>query len=137
MEAIRTFWHTALTDAAWLTQARARAYIRILFALSAATVAGWIALSQGGLDLQHKPLGTDFLSFWAASKLALAGHAPQVYHIARHAAAERSAFGGAEAGYSAFFYPPFYLLICLPFALLPYLSSLAVCQAITGYDCWR
>ena len=40
-------------------------------------------------------------------------------------------------GYSAFFYPPPYLLVCLPLALLPYFASLIVWLAATGAAYWR
>ena len=127
----------ALRDADWLTDKRARGYARALFWVNLAVLIGWIALSSGGLDPLHKPLGTDFLSFYAASKLALAGHPELVYNITDHSAAERAVFGGAQLRYAAFFYPPLYLLICLPLALVPYLSALALWLATTGYACWR
>lgn len=126
-----------LRDAEWLTEKRAQGYARALFGVNLAVVVGWIALSSQGLDPLHKPLGTDFLSFYAASKLALTGHPELVYNIRDHSAAERAVFGGAQLGYSAFFYTPLYLLICLPLALMPYFSALAAWLAITGYACWR
>lgn len=134
--AILAVW-TVLRDAEWLTAERARAYPRLLLGLIGAAVIGWVALSHAGLDRLGKPLGTDFLSFWAASKLALGGHPTAVYHLASHAAAERSAFPGAPIGYAAFFYPPLYLLVCLPLALLPYLPALIAWLGATGYACWR
>jgi len=124
-------------DAAWLTPARVRAYLYLLGAITVAVVLGWIGLARHGLDLLGKPLGADFPSFWAASRLALQGVPIKVYHLAAHAAMERSAFGGAPVPYSAFFYPPAYLLICLPLGLLPYLASLAAWLGVTGYACWR
>jgi hypothetical protein len=45
--------------------------------------------------------------------------------VSAHWAAEKALFGPAQ-GYVAFFYPPPYLLICLPLALVPYFWSLAV-----------
>lgn len=121
-----------LRDADWLDGDRARAWLRVLALVVVAGVAGLVALSHGGLDPTGKPLGTDFLSFWAASKLALAGQAAAVYQPAIHAQAEQSAFPGAQIGYAAFFYPPVFLLICLPLAALPYLASLAAWLAATG-----
>jgi alpha-1,2-mannosyltransferase len=124
-------------DADWLDGPRATAYLRILAAAMVVAVVAWIALSHGGIDRTGKPLGTDFLSFWAASKLALAGHAGQAYDPAVHAAVQRAAFPGTDVGYAAFFYPPVFLLICLPLAALPYLASLAAWLAVTGLACWQ
>jgi len=126
-----------LRDADWLDAARARAYLRILAGVIVIGVVGLVVLSRGGLDPTGKPLGTDFLSFWAASKLALSGHPAQVYQPLVHAQAERSVFPGAPLGYAAFFYPPVFLLICMPLALAPYLASLAVWLAATGLACWQ
>ena len=131
-QAVRSF----LRDADWLDGPRAGAYVRILAGVMVVAVAGWLAFSHRGLDPTGKPLGTDFLSFWAASKLALAGHPASVYQPAVHAAAQRAVFGGADVGYAAFFYPPVFLLICLPLAVLPYLASLGAWLALTGAACW-
>jgi alpha-1,2-mannosyltransferase len=119
-------------DADWLDGPRPRAYLRILAGVTVLGVVGLVALSHAGLDPTGKPLGTDFLSFWAASNLALSGHAAQVYQPALHAQAEGAVFPGARLGYAAFFYPPVFLLICLPLAALPYLASLAAWLTVTG-----
>jgi alpha-1,2-mannosyltransferase len=124
-------------DADWLTRERVRAYFWILFALTAAATVGWIALSHDGLDRLGKPLGTDFMSFWAASRIALSGHPALVYDPDVHAAAERAAFASAPVGYAAYFYPPLYLLLCLPLALMPYLGALAAWLGLSGALCWR
>jgi alpha-1,2-mannosyltransferase len=124
-------------DADWLDGRRATAWLRILAAVMVVVAGAWIALSHGGVDPTGKPLGTDFLSFWAASKLALAGHSAQVYDPAAHAAVQRAAFPGTDIGYAAFFYPPVFLLICLPLAALPYLAALAAWLAVTGLACWQ
>jgi len=127
----------SLRDAAWLTPARARAYLYLLGGITLAIALAWIGLSRHGLDLLGKPLGADFPSFWAASRLALQGAPARVYDLSAHAAAERSGFGGLDVPYSAFFYPPTYLLICLPLGLLPYLAALTAWLTATGYACWR
>jgi hypothetical protein len=124
-------------DARWMTPARARAYCNILLVLTPLAAIGWIASAHGGIDLFGKPIGADFISFWTASKLALSGAPAQVYDVHVHWAAERALFDGAPLNYTAFFYPPVYLLICLPLALLPYTWSLACWLAVTGYAYWR
>lgn len=127
-----------LREARWLSPRRAHAYVRIVLAVTIALVLGALALSRNGLDPTGKPLGTDFISFWTASKLALAGDPAAAYDSRLHGEAQRALFKGVELdGYTAFFYPPVFLLICLPLAALPYLASLAAWLGATGYAYWR
>jgi alpha-1,2-mannosyltransferase len=125
-----------LRNADWLTKDRARAYCRILFFVTFGLCLLWLALSSGGIDRSGKPLGTDFISFWTASKIALEGHPASVYEIPTHLAAQTALFS-RDVGYTAFFYPPTFLLICLPLATLPYLWSLGLWLGMTGFACWR
>ena len=121
-------------DADWLNGQRARGYGLILLTIMALIAMGWAgyAALHGGLDAIGKPVGVDYPSFWAASKLALQGKAAQAYDMAAHFQVQKDAFGGAPIGYSAFFYPPPYLLVCLPLALLAYTPSLIVWLTATG-----
>lgn len=131
----------ALRDADWLDAKRARGYCLILAVLSLVVAIAYLALSRGGIDPMGKPVGTDFASFWTASKLALDGRPADVWRMAQHRAEQAEAFG-AEAGYAAYFYPPPYLLICLPLAVLPYTLSLIAWLLATFYAwlrmvrCW-
>jgi alpha-1,2-mannosyltransferase len=127
-----------LAEAAWLNAARARAYGRLLLGMTVLLAALWVGMARGGVDRMGKPLGTDFLSFWVASDLALSGRAADVYAPAVHGQREQLLFPSyASEGYAAFFYPPTYLLLCLPLALLPYFWSLAVWLAATFAAYWR
>jgi alpha-1,2-mannosyltransferase len=126
----------ALSRADWLTAKRARAWGWLLLGVTLAIAVGWIAMARGGLDVAGKPLGTDFTSFWTASKLALAGSPAGAYDVAAHHAQQTAMFG-RDTGYAAFFYPPIFLLICLPLAALPYLTSLVAWLAATGALYWR
>jgi MYXO-CTERM domain-containing protein len=121
----------ALRDANWLDSRRARAYLLILTATTVGVAVGYLALSGHGLDPNGKPLGTDFASFWTASQLALGGHPADAWTIEIHKAAQAATFG-PDAGYAAFFYPPPYLLVCLPLALAPYLVALTLWLLLTG-----
>src|SRR3954468_16416175 len=126
-----------LRDAAWLSGDRARAVRNVLLVLLPVTALAWLLLSHGEIDPTGKALGTDYLSFWTAARLALAGHPAAPYDAAAHYAAQRAALGGTDVGYAAFFYPPAFLLVLLPFGLLPYLASLAAWLATTLYAYWR
>ena len=110
----------AAVDLRWLDAGRARVY-GLLLALGLAAMTVWLLLAPR----TDTPLGGDFLSFYAASKLLLAGHGAVVWRPDLHEAAELSVVSGLH-GYLAFFYPPPYLLLCWPLALLPFAASFAV-----------
>lgn len=114
-----------IRDADWLTADRARAWCRVLAGAAGLAVAAFAILGHVGLDPFGKLLGTDFSSFWTASRLALQGNSGAAYDPAQHYAAQQALFPAGQGGYYAFFYPPSFLLICLPLALLPYAASLA------------
>ncbi len=111
----------------WLTAERARNYSLILLAFYAIAIVGWIALSSGLTDPNGKPIGTDFSSFYAAGSLVLEGRANDVYDMAAHYARERQIFGDATP-YYGWLYPPIFLFVVTPLALLPYPLALAVWQ---------
>src|ERR1700761_8286019 len=117
----------SLRDGRWLTADRARSYSLILLAFYALAAIGWILLSDGLVDRNGKPIGTDFSSFYAAGRMALEGHASAVYDMAAHYAREQQIFGAATP-YYGWLYPPIFLLIAVPLALLPYSIALIVWQ---------
>jgi len=116
-----------LRSGRWLTAARARGYSLLLLGLSALAVAGWIALSDGLIDRNGKPLGTDFSSFYAAGSLVLDGRAAEVYNMAAHFAREQRIFG-PDTPFYGWLYPPIFLLIATPLADMPYPVALLVWQ---------
>jgi hypothetical protein len=124
-----SFWQ-GLRSGAWLTPARVRGYSLILLGICAIAVAGWIAVSDGPIDRNGKPLGTDFSSFYAAGSLVLDGRAGDVYNMAAHYAREQQIFG-ATTPYYGWLYPPIFLLVATPLALMPYMLALAVWQIST------
>jgi alpha-1,2-mannosyltransferase len=73
----------------------------------------------------------DFVSFWTAGKLALSGHAVDAYREQPHYAMQLALHGDNGWGYVAFFYPPFFLLLCAVFALFSYLPALCLWLAST------
>jgi alpha-1,2-mannosyltransferase len=127
-----------LRSGGWLTARRRRVLPRLLLAVNLAVAIAWIAASlPAGVDPAGKAIGTDFTSFWAAGKLALAGEAASAYDPARHYAVQREAFAGAPIGFAAFFYPPTFLLLCLPLGMLPYFAALLAWLGATGAACAR
>jgi alpha-1,2-mannosyltransferase len=131
MSPLITRLRLAVRDAAWLDADRVTAYGRVLLVMFCGLSVAWVALSSGGLGVKGKALGTDFTSFWTASQLALSGAPTAAYDPALHQAAQARIFD-RDIGYAAFFYPPPFLLICLPLALLPYGCSLLAWLAVTG-----
>ena len=117
----------ALRSGQWLTASRARGYGLILLGLSMLAIAGWVALSDGLVDRNGKPLGTDFSSFYAAGTLVLDGRAGDVYDMAAHYARQQQIFG-ASTPYYGWLYPPIFLLIATPLAAMPYPLALLVWQ---------
>jgi alpha-1,2-mannosyltransferase len=106
-------------------KARLHVYAIILTATLAVMFLGRLILSRDLIDPQGVPIGADFMSFYAASKLALGGDFVGVWTPAAHQAAQNAIFG-KDLGYWAFFYPPPYLFICWPLGLLPYGWALLV-----------
>ena len=75
-----------------------------------------------------QPKAIDFLSFWAAGKIA----GPAAYDIAAHAAVEGAARGSPMRGLLSFPYPPPFLLFLWPFGLVSYPAAFALWLVITG-----
>ncbi len=69
------------------------------------------------------PRQTDFIAYWAAAVLALHGTPAAAYDPATLAAAQ--AAGASFTSLMPFGYPPAFLLLALPFGLLPYATATA------------
>ena len=76
------------------------------------------------------PWGVDFVSFWAAGRLAFQGHAAAAYDIAVHRALELTS--GPVRGLQPFPYPPPFLLFVLPFGMMPFVAGFAAWIAVTA-----
>jgi Glycosyltransferase family 87 len=119
------FWQ-GLRSGRWLTPARARGYSLILLALCTLAVTGWIAASDGLIDRNGKPLGTDFSNVYAAGSLTLQGRPAQAYEPALQHAAEKAVFDGREVPFYGWHYPPFFFAVAILVAMLPYVWGLAI-----------
>lgn len=103
----------------WLTPARIRGYSVILMVISALAIVGWIALSDGLVDRNGKPIGTDFSNVYAAGTLGWAGKAADAYVPALQHAAEKAVFGN-DTPFFGWHYPPFFFVVAFAVAALPY-----------------
>jgi alpha-1,2-mannosyltransferase len=79
---------------------------------------------------RHQLLPSDFASFYAAGRLALAGEPQRAYDPAAHDEAEQHIGAGAMT-YTFFFYPPTFLVFCAVLAMLPFWPAFALFQAST------
>ena len=123
-----------LADSHWLNEERVVNYSRMLVVAYIAATALWLGLSHGLIDANGKPIGTDFMDVWAAGKLALAGEPGAAYDYARHFEVQRHALpwrAGQDVPYFGWHYPPLFLLVAAPLALLPYGAALGTWMAVT------
>jgi hypothetical protein len=115
-----------LRSGEWLTSARIRGYSLILLGFSVIAMVGWIALSDGLIDRNGKPVGTDFSNVYAAGTLVWQGRPAEAYEPARQHAAEKAVFGGREVPFYGWPYPPFFFAIAFLVAAVPYAWGLAI-----------
>ncbi len=120
-----------LRHADWLHHDRVVGWGVVLLVLTALAMLFLVLWSHGVVMHLSRPSSSDFVSFYAAGKLALAGTPALAYDHAAHLAAEQQASLAAGAVYQHFFYPPVYLLLCAPLALLPYYVAYAVFEGLT------
>lgn len=99
---------------------------------AAAIVAAFIIMTAIATNLRYN-LQTDFVSFWAASKLTLLGMPAAAYDLDVHRATEITAV--AIDGTIPFTYPPPYLFAILPLGLLPYAMAHAAWVVATFAAC--
>ncbi|NHN89276.1 glycosyltransferase family 87 protein [Acetobacter conturbans] len=129
---LKTVAGRVFLQANWLTRGRALAYCRIFGLYGWGLFLSIIVVSHGGKNFEGLPICSDFVSFWAASSQVLHGHSAEVYDAVKHHQAELAAFSDFSFGNFAFYYPPTFLLVCLPLALAPYRLSLAVFLILTA-----
>jgi hypothetical protein len=120
--------------AAWLTQDRARAYgtvfsLAMLILLTGAYVQ---ILKPAWQDPHFRPLASDFDPFWSAARMALRGAGALVYDGAAIHAEENTGAQLPPGEVMLYQYPPTFLMLCLPLALLPYIPALLIFLG-TGY----
>ncbi len=119
-----------VSRADWLNRQRILAWSGILL-IAEVLFLGFMVLWHHGVFIPiNPPTSTDFVSFYAAGRLALAGTPALAYDQAAHAAAEIAATAPGIP-YQFFFYPPVYLLLCAPLALLPYMVGFVLFETTT------
>ncbi len=117
----RAFVNNARTGL-WLNSHRVRAYATIMLAFELLAMIFLIAGTHGWIVPLGHPNTTDFVSFYAAGKLANDGVPADAYIQALHLAAEEQV-STPGISYVYFFYPPTFLILCALLARLPYLIA--------------
>ena len=119
----------AVASGSWLTGERVRAVALISGVAGLVMLAYWLFGGHGTLDPFGQPIGSDFTAFWNAGRIANSGHAASAYDPAVINAAVRATHG---VNYEmAWIYPPTFLFVASPLALLPYLPALLLWQAVS------
>ncbi len=113
----------------WLNRERLTVYPWIIFVGYLLALAYLYLSGSGLIDGRGDPIGGDFSHYWVASSMALKGGPAEVYQPALFLAAQEQAFGVPIP--LIWLYPPTYLLMVLPLALLPYLASLGLWLSFT------
>jgi hypothetical protein len=80
--------------------------------------------------IYERPRSIDFLSFWAAGRLAAGGHGAWAYDLNLHLAAERLAV--PIGGLLPFAYLPPFLIVLAPFGIVPFWVSFALWVVVTA-----
>lgn len=108
---------------------RMRNYPRIVVGIFLLSAILLVVTSHDGLDLKGRPLGYDFITFWAASELTLDGRPEAAFDMDEAHDAQQKAIPATQAAY-LWHYPPTFQLLAAPLALLPYAFSFLVFSAL-------
>lgn len=114
----------------FFTAHRLFAYPLIFLTVYMIAAIAWLSMSSNMLDPREKPLGYDFITFWAGSWLSLNDSPAAVFDPAAIVAAERIAVPASEKIF-LWHYPPTFLLMVTPLSLLPYLAAYLLWVAVT------
>ena len=103
-------------------RARVRRCCGIALACQLLVLIVMICGTHGLIVRTTRPTTTDFVSFYAAGRLAVAGIPQETYDPVAHFEAEQQATAKG-IDYVHFFYPPVFLVVCDLVARLPYLLA--------------
>lgn len=110
----------------WVNRERLWTYPTIFLIVGYAVLVVGAALGGGRLSaLGSIPVGTDFLSFFAASRMLLDGRPADAYDLALLHEVQKAVVGENAPVYG-WLYPPMAFLVVAPLAILPYLPALVL-----------
>lgn len=118
-----------LRDAAWLDGQRVRGYAVLLGIAS-------LALLANSYLKAMTPTGSDFLAFWGAGHVTVAGDPAAAYDLAVQEQVQTGPATGIHArGFFAFVNPPPFLFATAPFGALPFPLAW-IAWVVFGYAVW-
>jgi hypothetical protein len=120
----------ALRSGEWLTRERVWMVAVAVLLASAAGFLYLVVTATGGVDLQGRPIGTDFSNVYAAGTYVLEGNFQAPFDSVQQYAREQAIFGAATQFYG-WHYPPYFLFVAAALAWMPYGLALFVWQAVT------
>ncbi|MBN3821780.1 DUF2029 domain-containing protein, partial [Paraburkholderia sp. Se-20369] len=127
---------------AWLTPGRVAVYSAFVlaFCLQFVAIWAWVIHSAPG-PVTSRP-GADYSVFWSASYVMLHGAPWQAYDYPTFSRLSADLFPHFHReGFLAWLYPPTYLVMITPLALLPYAVSyplfVALGVVVLGFTAWR
>ena len=120
----------AMRSGEWLTRERIRMVAVAVLIASAAGFLYLVVTATGGVDLQGRPIGTDFSNVYAAGTYVLEGNFQAPFDSVQQYAREQAILGAATQFYG-WHYPPYFLFVAAALAWMPYGLALFVWQAIT------
>jgi alpha-1,2-mannosyltransferase len=121
---------TALRTGDWLARDRMRLVATVLLIGSTIGFLFLVITAHHGIDLQGRPIGTDFSNVYAAGTYVLDGDPNAPFDPPQQYAREQAIFGAATPFYG-WHYPPYFLFVAGALAKMPYGAALAVWQAST------
>lgn len=126
-----TSWLGRLPQGDWLTRDRILAWSGVFLVVQLGLLAFVFLWAHGVFAPLTAPMPTDFVSFYGAGRLTLAGAPALAYVQSAHHAAEVAATAPGMP-YVYFYYPPVYLLWCALLALPPLPVAFVLFQAISA-----
>jgi hypothetical protein len=114
----------------WLTRQRVRVYSCALLILYLVVPLAHYLHENWTHLLTPDTFPQDYLAFWGASYLALHGHAVDAYNVSVIETLQHSVAPNMAGGFP-WLYPPTFLLLIFPVALVPYTLSLVLFLGLT------
>ncbi|GJE39416.1 glycosyltransferase family 87 protein [Methylobacterium persicinum] len=113
------------------TQIVQRRQLAVLAGGGVVSAASWLLMAPWNVHgwFIGAPLGRDFVNFWLAPRLVMAGQGAMLIDLPAYAETIRATFGLARDPGLLFVYPPHAMLLFAPFSMLPFLPAVLLWTA--------
>jgi hypothetical protein len=122
---------TAWAGGDWVDARRVRLVCAMLLAATILSYGALLLTAHGTLDIQGRPIGTDFSDVYAAGWMADHGRAAAAWVWPEHYKVQQALHHSATVPFYGWHYPPPFLLLASVLATMPYLMALALWQGTT------